>query len=121
LCFSSWARDSSERIPREAWLVLRMLFASGLLLFGAFQSLRGPFYGLLFYLGVAYFRPELWVWGDQLQSLDLSFCIALYVIATTVLWGERVPFTAPVCLIAIFCLHAFLATWLSPHFAWSFL
>jgi probable O-glycosylation ligase (exosortase A-associated) len=96
-----------------------MVFASSMLVFGAVNALRGPFYGLLFYLGVAYFRPELWVWGDQLQSLNLSLIVGVYVIAATVLFGERLSFGLPVWLIAIFCLHGLLATVMSPHYNWS--
>jgi putative inorganic carbon (hco3(-)) transporter len=101
--------------------VLRMLLAIAFILYGAKQSLRGPFYGLLFYLGLAYFRPETWVWGDQLQSLNLSFLVGLYVVGATVLSSkERIKWNAPVALIVLLCMHGLVSTLLSNHFEWSF-
>ncbi len=63
--------------------MLRMVLAIALLLFGAAQSLRGPFYALLFYLGFAYFSPETWVWSDALQGLNLSFIVGVTVLVST--------------------------------------
>jgi putative inorganic carbon (HCO3(-)) transporter len=98
--------------------MLRMLFASGLLLAGAIQSLRGPFYALLFYLFIAYFRPETWVWSDDLQALNLSFFVGLYVVVSTFLYGERIRLNAPVILILLFCLHGLISSLLSPYSDW---
>ena len=43
--------------------MLRSIFVIGIIVFGLSQALRSPFYGLLFYLWLAYFRPELWLWA----------------------------------------------------------
>jgi putative inorganic carbon (HCO3(-)) transporter len=100
--------------------MLRMVFAIGLLLFGAAQSLRGPFYALLFYLGIAYFRPETWVWGDSLQGLNLSFIVGCAALVMTLFSAERPRLSAPVILILVFTAHGLLATLLSPHPDWAF-
>lgn len=101
--------------------MLRMLFAIAFILYGAKESLRGPFYALLFYLAFAYFRPETWVWGDQLQALNLSFFLGLYVVGLTLFSStERIAWTLPVGLIAIFCFHGLISTVLSDHFDWSY-
>src|SRR5207344_3388769 len=90
------------------------------LLFGAIQSVRGPFYALLLYLGIAYFRPETWVWSDELQVLSLSFYAGLYVVALTLFSRERLAYTLPVWLIVAFCIHGLISTLISEHFAWCF-
>src|SRR3954471_8375411 len=101
--------------------MLRMIFAIAFLLYGAKQALRGPFHGLMFYLAFAYFRPETWVWGDQLQSLNLSFVIGVYVVGATLLSPtERIKWNGPAALIAIFCIHGLISTVLSKYFDWSF-
>jgi probable O-glycosylation ligase (exosortase A-associated) len=102
----------------EAGVVLRLIFAVLLILYGLAQSLRGPFYALLFYLGIAYFRPEFWVWGDELQGLNLSFFVGLYAVASTLFFRDRFTFGTPALLIAIFCIHGLVSTLLSPYFDW---
>jgi probable O-glycosylation ligase (exosortase A-associated) len=98
-----------------------MALAIAFILFGAQQSLKGPFYGLLFYLAMAYFRPETWVWSDRLQSLNLSFVIGVYVVVVTALsQRERLARTLPVFLIAGLCLHGFISTLLSQHYEWCY-
>src|SRR4030095_2857135 len=101
--------------------MLRFLFVVALILFGAIQALRGPFYALLFYLGFAYFRPETWIWTGELQSLNLSFIIGLWVVAYTLSSSrDRVEVSTPVVLIIAFLLHGLLSTLLSPYVEWSF-
>jgi putative inorganic carbon (HCO3(-)) transporter len=101
--------------------VLRLVFAVAFILFGAAQSLRGAFYGLLYYLAIAYFRPELWVWSDSLQSLNLSFIVGIYVLVATLMSREKIALTLPVALIAVFCIHGLMGTLLSPYSDWCFL
>jgi len=101
--------------------MLRLLFVVALMLFGAAQSFRGPFYALLFYLGFAYFRPETWIWGSQLQALNLSFIIGLWVVGyTLVSKRDRIEISTPVLLILAFLLHGLISTALSDYFEWSF-
>src|SRR6186713_811856 len=97
-----------------------MLFVGALMLFGAAQSLRGPFYALMFYLGFAYFRPETWVWGDSLQSLNLSFLIGVWAVGYTLISStEKIARSLSVALIALFLAHGLLSTFASDYFAWS--
>ena len=101
--------------------MLRMVLAIAFILYGAKQSLKGPFHALLFYLAIAYFRPETWVWSDSLQSLNLSFVIGVYVVVATALsQRERLARTLPVFLIAGLCLHGFISTQLSQHYEWCY-
>ena len=58
--------------------MFRTLFVVGLILAGSVISLRGSFYSLLFYLWLAYFRPESWLWSDFVTSLKLSLLVGTY-------------------------------------------
>ena len=40
----------------------RRMVASGTNVVGGVNALRGPVEALLFYLWIAYFRPEQWLW-----------------------------------------------------------
>ena len=44
--------------------MLRMIFVISIILAGMPFAAQGAFYGLLFYLWNAYFRPENWVYDD---------------------------------------------------------
>mgnify|MGYP001792003187 CR=1 FL=1 len=70
--------------------MLRNLLIAAIFLLGFVQSLRGPYYALLFYLWIAYFRPESWVWSDWVASLNLSFFVGLAVVGLTVIRGSQV-------------------------------
>jgi putative inorganic carbon (hco3(-)) transporter len=100
--------------------MLRLIFASSFLIVGAIQSLRGPFYALLLYLGIAYFRPELWIWSGELRALNISFIVGVYAVASTLLSSERFTFTLPMWLIVAFCLHGLISTELSAVPVWCF-
>src|SRR5262245_12758846 len=99
--------------------MLRALFVSAIMAFGLWQSLRGPFYGLLFYLWLAYFRPESWVWFDFVTSLNLSLIVGVGVVAWTVLSGRRLPRGPGPVLMMFFVALSLLSTFLSPAFAYS--
>ena len=60
--------------------MLRLAFVSVLILIGAYFTLQAPFYGLLFYIGNAYFRPEQWEWSGFVGALHLSLIIGSYVV-----------------------------------------
>src|SRR5262245_23784755 len=64
--------------------MLRTLFVSAIIGFGAIQCFRGPFYILLFYLWIAYFRPEAWLWFDFLASPTLWLIVGVVVLGSTV-------------------------------------
>src|SRR5262249_52349673 len=99
--------------------MLRALFVSAIMAFGLWQSLRGPFYGLLFYLWLAYFRPESWVWFDFVTSLNLSLIVGVGVVAWTVLSGRRLPRGSGPVLMMLFVALSLLSTLLSPAFVYS--
>src|SRR5262249_38828918 len=86
---------------------------------GVYYSLQGPFYGLLFYIGNAYFRPEEWIWGDFVGSLRLSFVIGFYVVITSLFSQNRFVWNGRVALLWLFLCLSVLSAVLSEHFDWS--
>ena len=53
--------------------MLRAIFVIAIIFVGGIVSLTSSFHALLFYLWIAYFRPEYWVWDAAfLQSITIS-------------------------------------------------
>ncbi len=69
--------------------MLRFILVSVLIVIGAYASLQGPFFALLFYLWNAYFRPESWEWTHTIVRLNLSFLIAAYLVVAVIVWRIR--------------------------------
>ena len=57
--------------------MLRNVFVALIILVGLAHSLKGPFYAVLLYLWVAYFRPDAWLWTNWISvvasPLSLGF------------------------------------------------
>jgi probable O-glycosylation ligase (exosortase A-associated) len=101
--------------------MLRALFVLGIIGYGCAKSVRGPFYALLFYLWIAYFRPEFWLWTDFFSQLNLSFIVGLVVLVSTLFSpSEKLRFGFGPTLIILFLLQSTLATVVSPHFDYAF-
>jgi probable O-glycosylation ligase (exosortase A-associated) len=102
--------------------MLRLAFVSILILIGTYFTLQMPFYGLLFYLGNAYFRPEEWVYGDAVRSLHLSLIIGFYLLISSLLSKERFVSNGRVGLIALFVLQSLFSTAMSDHadYCWPY-
>ena len=102
--------------------MLRSLFVGLIIVVGSVYSLRSTFYALLFYLWIAYFRPETWIWDAGLANSGLSLYCGVYLLATLVLRGDVRSIRTGGWLMVLFCLHALLCTLFSPAFAycWPF-
>ena len=101
--------------------MLRAVFVILLMLVGALQSLQGPFNGLLFYLWMAYFRPESWVWFNFITDLNLSLIIGVFVTLATLLSGQKLRFGSGPLLLCAFFLQTMTSTLLSPVFNYALL
>lgn len=103
--------------------MLRMIFVIVLILAGIFFSLQSAFYGLLFYLWNAYFRPEFWSYGWFIYSLRLSLLIGAYVVIRTVLSGFRPRMNLQAALIWLFFMQAVVGCVTSevPDLSWGYL
>lgn len=94
--------------------MLRIAFVLLILAIGFRYSFKHPFYVLLFYLWMAYFRPEQWLWWDFLSQFRLSTVLGVWLLVSTVFSGERFRLgTGPLLLFA-FMLQCVISTGLSP-------
>jgi putative inorganic carbon (hco3(-)) transporter len=102
--------------------MLRLAFVSILILIGTYFTLQMPFYGVLFYLGNAYFRPEEWVYSDAIRSLHLSLIIGLYLIISSFFLKEKLVWNGRVALILLFVLQSLLSAAMSDHadYSWPY-
>lgn len=103
--------------------MLRALFVVAIIGYGCAKSVKGPFYALLFYLWIAYFRPEYWLWSDFFSQLNLSFIVGIGVLVSFLLApAERIRFGFGSLLVLLFLGQSFLSTSLSPYsaYAWPY-
>ena len=101
--------------------MLRLIVVSAIVVVGVWYSLRSPFYALLFYLWNAYFRPEFWLWDNEIfSSLNLSYSVGVLVVGAALLGRWKKPFNLHLGLILVFVAHAFVSTWLSAYEQYAF-
>jgi len=100
--------------------VLRTIFVLAIIAYGLVQSFRGPFHALLFYLWIAYFRPESWLWSDWISGWNLSLIVGIFVVASTLLSPRKMRFSVGSFLMLLFLLQSLVSTMLSPVFDYSF-
>jgi len=103
--------------------MLRTLFVLAIAAVGFIYAFQGALYGLLFYLWIAYFRPEQWVWdADLVASLNLSYVVGVCALVATIFSRTRWQLNLRVALLALFLGHTFLSTMLGLHpgYAWPF-
>lgn len=111
----------ASSLPNGSGRMLRTIFVLVIAAVGAVYAFQGAFYGLLFYLWVAYFRPEQWVWNDFIKNLNLSYIAGICVVASTFVSRERWPFNLRVGVLALFVLQTLLSVLFAarPDLAWS--
>ena len=95
--------------------MLRLIFVFGIIAVGAYYSLQGAFYALLFYLWNAYFRPEFWVWNDLLFSFRLSLIIGAFLLLAAVPSFSRFRWTRQMVLVVLFFLQTAVSLMMSPY------
>jgi putative inorganic carbon (hco3(-)) transporter len=96
--------------------VLRTLFVLLLTVVGGAASLRGPLEALLFYVWVAYFRPESWIYSGWFVAANISFISGVFLIVRFAVSGERLRLDAGTALLAAVVVHGGLSVWQSE---WS--
>lgn len=104
--------------------MLRDLFVLAVISAGVCASLwKGPFYALLFYIWVSYFRPEQWLWNDWVSSLSLSYSIGIYLLVALVLWGKGLRLDRRFLVPLLFVSFSALSSWQSVYSvqSWPFL
>ena len=100
--------------------MLRTIFVFAIILVGTVYAVQGPFYGLLFYLWYAYFRPDYWLWDPTLIApLNLSLVIGVAVLIMSVSAIGRFRPTRLVVLILLFLAQSVVSLMRSEHYAYS--
>ena len=101
--------------------MLRNIFVALIILIGLVYSLKGPFYAVLLYLWIAYFRPEAWLWTDWITAVNLSFVVGILALGLTVLFFSQAKwrFNLSVGLLGLFFLQSLISTWTSVAPVWS--
>src|SRR6187431_1289632 len=99
--------------------MLRTFFVLGLVALGIRHALRGPFYAVLFYLWIAYFRPQEWVWGGVVQDLNLSLIAGVYALVIGFGSGQAFKISGRLLLLLLFLLDTLLSTMASPYGYWA--
>jgi len=84
------------------------------ILVGIRYSFKGAFYVLLFYLWIAYFRPDAWIWDRWVNDLNLSFLVGIAVVLATVFSKDRFRFGLGQFLMLLFLVHTAISTLNSP-------
>jgi probable O-glycosylation ligase (exosortase A-associated) len=103
--------------------MLRSALVWTLILVGSYYTIKGPFYGLIFYLGNAYFRPEEWVWSASIQSLHLSLVIGSYVAISSLFSRHKFIWNGKIALLGLFLFHAIFSTVMSEYadYSWPYI
>jgi probable O-glycosylation ligase (exosortase A-associated) len=97
--------------------VLRALLIVLVIVIGGAAALRRPFHALLFYIWIAYFRPEAWLWYDFVTQLNLSLIAGIILLLTAVLHGTRFRLDLRTLLLFLFLAHNVASGVLSPHYS----
>jgi putative inorganic carbon (HCO3(-)) transporter len=102
--------------------MLRTAFVLLIVAYGIRHSLRGPFYAVLFYLWIAYFRPEDWVWGGPVLDLKLSLVAGVYTLLVGVVSMRIFRIDGRLLLLILFLTQSFASTMASSYhdYAWPY-
>ena len=102
--------------------MLRTIFVLTIAAWGVAHAVRAPFFALLLYLWIAYFRPEVWVWGGVIATLPLSLISGIFLLAYSIFSHVRFRLDLRTSLLFILLAHSLISTLLSPYidFAWPY-
>lgn len=95
--------------------MLRLIFVTLIAAGGSLFALRSAFYGLLFYLWFAYFRPDDWTYGGTVASWRLSLWIGAYVVLRTLFSLPNPKISIRTGLIWGFLFQAVIGTYTSEN------
>ena len=96
--------------------MFRLILVLAVAAFGTLASLSSPFNGLLYYMWVAHFRPEAWVWTDLVGNLNLSLTAGVLTVAATLFGRDRFRFDLRVGLVLLFGVQNLISTLMSPYY-----
>ena len=100
--------------------MLRTIFVIIVTLLGVVYAFQGAIYTLLFYLWVAYFRPEAWVWYDWVRAINLSWIAGVATLLATLGARPVWRFNLQVGLLFAFLAQSTLSLIASAHGDYAF-
>jgi len=100
--------------------MLRTLFVIIITLVGIAASFYGTFNALMFYLWMAYFRPEDWLWNNFFSSLNLSLYVGVFLLLSTFFTHVKLKFTLFAGLLTLVAIHSLTSSLLSNYSSVSF-
>jgi putative inorganic carbon (hco3(-)) transporter len=86
--------------------MLRTIFITLLFFAGWAYALQSALYAACLYLWIAYFRPESWVWGPVVASLNMSFLAGVFLLFRSVISGVKIQLTLGNSLLILFLVHS---------------
>ena len=103
--------------------MLRTILVTCLFFAGWAYAVQSALYAACLYLWIAYFRPESWVWGPLVASLNMSFLAGVFLLARTFVSGVKVEFTLGNSLLIVFLVHSVISTafGIDPRYSYPFL
>src|SRR2546421_6312494 len=100
-------------------LMLRDILVLGIVLIGFLSCWKGPFHALLFYLWLAYFRPEQWVWNDWVTAGHFSLVVGIILVVQTLFSSTKPRLNWTTALLVLFLIQSFISLMVSWDFDWS--
>ena len=92
------------------------------MIIGVIASFYGTFQALNFYLWLAYFRPESWVWQSFLRGQRISLFVGVFTLLSAFVTGKKIKFTLFSFLLVIILVLSLVSTLVSDYTAscWPF-
>jgi probable O-glycosylation ligase (exosortase A-associated) len=91
--------------------MLRLIFVFSLLVVGVRYAATSALGALLFYLWIAYFRPDAWLYdASLLNALNLSLISGSYLVIRVLFTGEKLKFDLRALLLLAFVVVGYLST-----------
>ncbi len=103
--------------------MLRTIFVLIIAAVGFGYLFQGSFYGLLFYLWIAYFRPDTWAWDTAaIRALNLSYLAGLLTVVLFLFSRDRWQGGIRVALLGMFLLQSLISTAFAVQadYSWPF-
>ena len=94
---------------------MRTILVVILIIIGIVASFYGSFNALIFYLWIAYFRPESWIWSSWLTGYNLSFFVGIFLLISTFITGVKFRFNLFTGLLSLVAIHSFLSVSMSDY------
>ena len=93
----------------------RTIIVVVLIIIGIAASFYGSFNALMFYLWIAYFRPESWIWSNWVTGLNLSLIVGIFLLISTFITNVKFKFTLFAGLLSMVAVHSLTSSLFSDY------